>query len=108
QPVTAEPVQPAAISGYTRQLGQMRAKLRSPAARRRWDADKGVEFTKFALDTRGHIPGTHVHVALDDHGGLAGAISFYERDDPEVGEHSIRVDYLGTTGTAAGAGTALA
>src|SRR5438094_909859 len=76
QPVTAEPVQPAAISGYTRQLGQMRAKLRSPAARRRWDADKGVEFTKFALDTRGHIPGTHVHVALDDHGGLAGAISF--------------------------------
>lgn len=106
-----EPLAPAVAGHFAGLLDKMGGKLRKQADRQRWDKDLGVRFTRFALDP--DVSGSRVHVATDDHGGIAGAVSFYEHteEDPRgTGEDTrfVYVDYLGTTGTAAGAGTALA
>lgn len=110
-PVHDEPLQPPVLSYFTRQLDQMSGRLRKKADKERWAKDKGVQFTRYALDKDSHVPGTKVFVASakparPGPGDLAGAISFYEHE--EAGERFVHVDYLGTTGVAAGAGTALA
>ena len=88
-------------------LDRLRRKMRSKADKDRWDNDKGVQFTKFAMDSSGQVPGTRVFVAQTQPDKkwpyIAGAISMYEYE----GE-GLHVDYLGTTGITDGTGTALA
>jgi hypothetical protein len=105
-PVAAQPLPDRSLPGILAQLDYLGGQLSGPD-RKRWDADPGVRFTRYALDRQHHTePDTRVHVVKDDKGQLAGAISFSEH--AEYGTRSIHVHYLGTTGTAAGAGTALA
>lgn len=74
------------------------------------DRDReGIKFTRFALETSQKVSGI-VFVAESEGLGIAGALdAFLVEADPDVegSVDSIYVDYLGSTGVQAGAGTAL-
>lgn len=89
-------------------LDELGKSLPMAVDRERWKNDKGVQFTSYALDRVGREPTTHTIAAFNDHGDIAGAVTFHEIGSDEDGDHAVFLDHVGSTGSAAGVGTALA
>lgn len=68
-----------------------------------FERDKGVQFTQAAIEE----PGANVLVARADGVGLAGALALRKHDEGD-GDGFYYVEYVGSTGVAKGAGSALA
>jgi SPP1 gp7 family putative phage head morphogenesis protein len=86
-------------------LDRIEKRIRGAKNKQAWNDDKGVKFTRFALDGE-NMPGEKIFTAQTQPDGkwpyLAGAARVHVQDG------ALHVDYVGTTGITRGTGTALA